>query len=340
MLKAIKAWLYFRTGVWKIKQGKYIDAVRDFDKSIQLKPNYAIAYYNRGWLKGQLHEFGAGIADLDEALRMKPRDAHAYFLRGTLKSQCNQFDAAIADLDEAIRLKPDYSDAYAVRDLAVEGIAGLDRIKQSLQLLDKSLRLEDDEDNSDTPPQSIEEFLQRLENNEERLKEDNPSMYHLASGGAYAMNEEYESAIIHFNTAIQLNPNYAEAYASRGKAKFHLGKFAEAIADCDTALRLQPPANADDFRSVVYLSRAQAKANLKQYESAIVDFDESIRLTPEDASAYFYRGVARCGLEKNTMATAESIKDFDMAMKLAQEAGDGELQEKIRTAMEVFRPKH
>ncbi len=77
--------------------------------------------------------------------------------------------------------------------------------------------------------------MQRLHNKNEQLRDDNPSIYHLAQGGAKYLSQEYEDSIAHFNTAIQLNPAYTEAYAARGGTNLQLSKFAEAIADCDAA---------------------------------------------------------------------------------------------------------
>ena len=42
-------------------------------------------------------------------------------------------------------------------------------------------------------------------------------------GGAYYLKGEYDSAIVDFTKAIELNPNYAIAYNNRGVA-YHLKK--------------------------------------------------------------------------------------------------------------------
>ena len=64
---------------------------------------------------------------------------------------------------------------------------------------------------------------------------------------------EYEAAIVDFDQAITLDPNYSDAYYNRGNANSKLAK----------------------------------------YESAIVDFDQAIRLKPDFASAFNNRGVAK-----------------------------------------------
>jgi tetratricopeptide (TPR) repeat protein len=49
---------------------------------------------------------------------------------------------------------------------------------------------------------------------------------------------DYDGAIADSTKAIELKPNYAEAYADRGLTKLGQGKDAEAQQDLDTALKL------------------------------------------------------------------------------------------------------
>jgi tetratricopeptide (TPR) repeat protein len=49
---------------------------------------------------------------------------------------------------------------------------------------------------------------------------------------------DYDSALAHFNQALLLDPNYAEAYDNRGEAYAGKGEYTRAIADYNEALRL------------------------------------------------------------------------------------------------------
>ena len=54
----------------------------------------------------------------NEAIRLKPDYALAFHNRGLARYAKGEFDAAIKDYNEAIRLKPDYADAFNNRGLA------------------------------------------------------------------------------------------------------------------------------------------------------------------------------------------------------------------------------
>ena len=56
-----------------------------------------------------------------------------------------------------------------------------------------------------------------------------------ARGLEHSKNGNYELAIENFTKAIELKPNYADAYYSRSKAWLHLGEQEKAKADMQTA---------------------------------------------------------------------------------------------------------
>ncbi len=109
---------YNDRGATKSLLGQFESAISDYDEAIRLKPDYADAYYNRGGAKNELKQYEPAIADYDEAIRLEPDHADAYYNRGIAKGELKQYEAAIADYDEAIRLKPDYTDAYYNRGTA------------------------------------------------------------------------------------------------------------------------------------------------------------------------------------------------------------------------------
>ena len=88
----IRAYEYLVKSKGKIKTKNYDGAISDLDKTIQLNPNYIIAYYNRGTSKGDLAQSKSEEGFLLEAQQHRKN--------------------AIDDFTQAIRLCPDYAPAY------------------------------------------------------------------------------------------------------------------------------------------------------------------------------------------------------------------------------------
>ena len=51
---------------------------------------------------------------------------------------------------------------------------------------------------------------------------------------------EYKEAIVHYDTALKLNPDLSDIYNNRAATKISIGRYDEAFADSLTALRLKP----------------------------------------------------------------------------------------------------
>ena len=105
-----------------IEQKKYQQAMSDFDKTAALNPNSELPYLGRGWVYNELKEFGAAIKEYDKAINFNPKYAIAWNNRGAAKSWLNQMREAIADYDKAIALNPNYAKAYENRGKALSAL--------------------------------------------------------------------------------------------------------------------------------------------------------------------------------------------------------------------------
>jgi tetratricopeptide (TPR) repeat protein len=117
---------------------------------------------------------------------------------------------------------------------------------------------------------------------------------------------DYQGAISDYDQAIQLNPDYAEAYRYRGNSKDNLKDNQGAISDYDQVIKLNP----DD--AVAYYNRGNFKNNLGDNQGAIADYNQAIQLNPNYTVAYYNRGLAKYYLKDNQGA----ISDYDQVIKL------------------------
>lgn len=95
-----------------------------------------------------------------------------------------------------------------------------------------------------------------------------------SQGILYNNNREYQEAAAAFTKAINLDSDFAVAYANRAWTYIKLGRFEEAIADCTKAIELDPGL------ATAYNSRGWANTKLGRYEQAIEDFNKAVELDP------------------------------------------------------------
>lgn len=88
------------------------NAIKDFTKTIELKPQYAGAYVNRGNSKRALELDSEALSDYSTAITLDDKNFVAYNNRGLVETDMRQFDKAMADFDRAIALSREYAEAY------------------------------------------------------------------------------------------------------------------------------------------------------------------------------------------------------------------------------------
>ena len=123
---------------------------------------------------------------------------------------------------------------------------------------------------------------------------------------------DHKGAIEDFNKAIELNPNYAKAYNNRGDSRKAIGDHKGAIEDFDKVIELDPN------YTKVYNNRGNSRKILGNHEDAIKDFDKAIKLNPNYVGAYYNRGITKRYLGDHEGA----IEDFNKAIELKPNYAD------------------
>ena len=129
----------------------------------------------------------------------------------------------------------------------------------------------------------------------------------------------YEEAILDFNKAIEMDPGQWHAFYDRGIAHYNLQRYKESIIDLNKVIEKNPD------HTEAYTLRARAKHKMEQYNEAITDYSEVISRTPRDRSCYYYRALAKQKMGDEISAE----EDINMARLLAEGAEDIKLLEKI-----------
>jgi len=115
-------------------------------------------------------------------------------------------------------------------------------------------------------------------------------MAHNNLGNALQRQGRLEEAVTHYNEAVRLKPDYAEAYNNLGDALHGLGRLEEAVASYKKALRLMP-----DLAGAYY-NLGNALQESGRLEEAVAQYREALRHEPGLAEAHGNLGAALEGL--------------------------------------------
>ena len=109
---------------------------------------------------------------------------------------------------------------------------------------------------------------------------------HFTRGNIYQYGiKDAAKALENYNKALEINPDYSDAFYNRGNlvSKDNKDNYESAISDYTAALKINPKdARAYNNRALTYMKR-------KEYKDAVNDFSEAIRCYPNFALAYLNR---------------------------------------------------
>ena len=194
---------YNNRGIDYGEKGEHDLAIKDFDKAIELKPDYAFAYNNRGAVYRSKGEYEQAIEDCNKAIQLKSDYAEPYSNRGSAYRNKGEIDRAIEDYDIAIKLKPNFVEAYYNLGIAYHEKGDLD---SAIKDYSKAIKL-------------------------------NPKLFHpyYNRGNAYFQKRDFSKAVENYSKAIELEPEFGEAYNNRGEAWLHLKEWDKARSDLTVA---------------------------------------------------------------------------------------------------------
>jgi tetratricopeptide (TPR) repeat protein len=109
---------HYNLGCSLFDEGKIEEAIDNYNKAINIKPDYIGAYNNRAVAYHKLGHYQRAIEDYNQTIRLKPDNDLAYYNIGLSYIGLGQYQLAINNFNEAIRLNPNYARAYNNRGIS------------------------------------------------------------------------------------------------------------------------------------------------------------------------------------------------------------------------------
>ena len=148
-------------------------------------------------------------------------------------------------------------------------------------------------------------------------RRNNPGRIVSVNGKAVNDNAPAYTAIERYRKAIELYPDFVEAYYARAQVYLWIDDFDKAIKDYTSVIEIDP-----DYVSA-YVGRGQAYSSKGCYARAIENFNRAIEIDPDYASAYVRRGLAY----SNKGCYARAGEDFNRAIELGNNSARQLLEE-------------
>ncbi len=302
------AMAYNNRGLVYYNLGDLEQAIRDYTKAIELDSKFALAYSNRGFAYYHSGDLEQAISDFNKAIELDPGDAEAYNNRGFAYYESRELEKAIADYTKTIELDSNDVYAYNSRGLAYKEFGDLEKA-----IADYSTVIELDPDvgmayinRGSTYDVSGDPHQAIRDYTKAIALEPDLALAYYNRGKAYYNSGNFEKAIRDHNKAIEIDTGYAVAYTDRGTLYADIGDLEQAIADHTRAIQL------DADLALAYYNRGKAYAKLEDLEQAIQDFTKAIELDPADPEAYNNRGISY----SNSGNLGKAIADYTNAIEL------------------------
>ncbi|WP_307142955.1 tetratricopeptide repeat protein [Siphonobacter sp. SORGH_AS_1065] len=147
---------FINVGFSYSKLGQHYEAIKYYDKALELDPNHEYSLVNKGFTLIVLEKFEESILVFNRAIEMEPSFSYSYSNRGLAKIKSGNEMEGLEDINYALELNE--KDSYAFRSL---GIHHLDKGDYT-----KALNLFKNAKEFDTDTYMIEELITKAEKNE------------------------------------------------------------------------------------------------------------------------------------------------------------------------------
>ena len=253
-----------KTGIFRGNEGRYREAIICFDKALEINPNYALAWSEKGICLGYLAKHEEAIECFDKSLQLNPNELKPWFSKGVSLGILGEDEKAIPCFDRALEINPNYALAWSEKGFSLRNLGRNE--------------------------EAIECYNRALEINPNYAKVWNDK------GAILADLAKHEEAIECFDKSLQLNPNEAMPWRSKAQSLCHLSKYKEAIQCYDKALEINPT------DTLVLINKGVTLNYLSKYKEAIQCYDKALEINPADAITYYNKGTSLEDLGKHEEA--------------------------------------
>lgn len=232
----------FETAEELFNQGKYEEAIKNYNKIIEIDSDFFKAWLSKGLALQNLGKNEEAIICYDKCIEMNPRNSWPWNNKGSALISLGKYNEAIRFLDKSIEIAPKNSLAWSNKGAALRYLG---KFEDAIECFDKCIELR---------PRDSFNWAEK--------------------GQALLCLYKYGDAVRSFNQAINLSPDNSFALLGKGQGLYFSGNFKEALENLEKVLEVDPD-NED-----AWLSKGEALGALGNFKEALVCCNHVIGKNP------------------------------------------------------------
>lgn len=309
-----------------LAQNKAQEALKDFDAALELDPEDSATFESLGLAYGILEKWDEARNAMTQAADLNPDSPVPMIQRGRINLLAGDKEAAINDATLALQIAPNNVYALLLRSQAYAELKqwekGLADAEQAVTLAPGASQTLRNWAALVAASDKVDEVLPELERQHRQSPEDTAALLRLAM--IYGAKKQFEKAIDAYSNTLQHEPTNWFAYQGRADTYLSIGKQAEALADYDQALKLDPN-NSGVLNNLAWLLATSPDEKLRDGKRAI-DLALKACAVTDYKQAHILSTLAAAYAETGDFETARKwsgkaveISDKDMKEQLSKE---------------------
>ena len=283
-----------------MQKKEYEEAAEAYTSALKLCPNgpHSHVYFsNRSASYLSMKRFEEAIRDSERSLALKPDYAKAHARLGLAQFLLGRFAEAVEAYEEALQLDPDNKASKSYLEKAKKKLAAEEAKENKKDNKEKDKDVAPSEAPKSLPPATLPTTgggSPTKTREQIRIDEKEANKFK-STGNAKMVARDHDGAIAAYTAAIELCPDGPSShvyYSNRAAALCYLERYEQAEEDSETSIRLRPDYGKGWAR--LGLSRFF----LHDYEGAVLAYREALKYEPDNPASRSYLQKAMRKLEE------------------------------------------